>query len=36
MRRTELDWVRRTVAELRDGSLPWPELPGEAEGSDLT
>ena len=21
----ELDWCRRTVAEIRDGSLPWPE-----------
>ncbi|MFD9962178.1 PadR family transcriptional regulator [Amycolatopsis sp. NPDC058986] len=21
----ELDWTRRTIAEIRDGSLPWPE-----------
>jgi DNA-binding PadR family transcriptional regulator len=30
MRQAELEWVRATVAELRDGSLPWPapeELP---------
>jgi len=26
MRRAELAWVRQTVAELRDGSLPWPDL----------
>ncbi len=26
MRRAELDWVRTTVAELRDGTLPWPAL----------
>lgn len=26
MRRAELDWVRRIVAELRDGSLPWPSV----------
>jgi DNA-binding PadR family transcriptional regulator len=25
MRRAELAWVRATVAELRDGTLPWPE-----------
>ena len=32
MRRAELAWVRATVAELRDGTLPWPtleELTGE-------
>jgi hypothetical protein len=32
MRKAELAWVRATVAELRDGSLPWPtidELPEE-------
>jgi DNA-binding PadR family transcriptional regulator len=34
MRRAELDWVRQTVAELRDGSLPWPVVPAEAESSD--
>ncbi|GAA4529996.1 PadR family transcriptional regulator [Amycolatopsis samaneae] len=22
--RAELDWTRRTIAEIRDGSLPWP------------
>ncbi len=26
MRKAELTWVRATVAELRDGSLPWPAL----------
>jgi DNA-binding PadR family transcriptional regulator len=26
MRQAELAWVRATVAELRDGSLPWPSL----------
>ena len=26
MRRAELAWVRATVAELRDGTLPWPTL----------
>jgi DNA-binding PadR family transcriptional regulator len=26
MRRAELDWLRRTIAELQDGSLEWPEL----------
>jgi len=26
MRQAELAWVRTTVAELRDGSLPWPSL----------
>jgi DNA-binding PadR family transcriptional regulator len=36
MRRAELDWVRRTMAELRDGSLRWPVVPGEEEGSDST
>jgi DNA-binding PadR family transcriptional regulator len=30
MRRAEADWVRRIVEELRDGSLPWPDLPYEA------
>jgi len=25
MRKAELAWVRATVAELRDGTLPWPE-----------
>jgi DNA-binding PadR family transcriptional regulator len=35
MRRAELDWVRRTVGELRDGSLPWPVVPPETEkGAD--
>ncbi len=23
--RAELDWARRTAAEIRSGSLPWPE-----------
>lgn len=26
MRQAELAWVRATVAELRDGSLPWPSI----------
>jgi hypothetical protein len=26
LRRAELDWVRRRVAALQDGSLPWPVL----------
>ena len=26
MRRAELDWLRRTIAELKDGSLDWPDM----------
>ncbi|HWN91691.1 MAG TPA: PadR family transcriptional regulator, partial [Verrucomicrobiae bacterium] len=26
MRRAELDWIRRTIVELQDGSLEWPEM----------
>jgi DNA-binding PadR family transcriptional regulator len=26
MRRAELAWVRATVAELRDGTFPWPDI----------
>ena len=26
MRRAELDWLRRTIAELKDGSLEWPQM----------
>jgi DNA-binding PadR family transcriptional regulator len=26
MRRAELEWIRRTIAELNDGSLEWPEM----------
>jgi len=26
MRRAELDWIRRTIEELQDGSLEWPEM----------
>ena len=26
MRRAELDWLRRTIAELQDGSLEWPQM----------
>jgi DNA-binding PadR family transcriptional regulator len=26
MRRAELDWLRRTIAELEDGSLEWPQM----------
>jgi DNA-binding PadR family transcriptional regulator len=36
MRRAELEWVRHTVAELRDGSLPWPALPADVEGGNAT
>ena len=31
MRKAELAWVRATVAELRDGSLPWPAIEELAE-----
>jgi hypothetical protein len=31
MRKAELAWVRATVAELRDGSLPWPTIDELAE-----
>jgi len=31
MRKAELAWVRATVAELRDGSLPWPAAEELAE-----
>jgi DNA-binding PadR family transcriptional regulator len=31
MRRAELDWLRRTIAELKDGSLEWPQM---IEGHD--
>ena len=36
MRQAELAWVRATVAELRDGSLPWPtaEEAGEVDDRD--
>jgi DNA-binding PadR family transcriptional regulator len=26
MRRAELEWLRRTIAELKDGSLEWPQI----------
>jgi DNA-binding PadR family transcriptional regulator len=26
MRRAELEWIRRTIAELEDGSLEWPQM----------
>ena len=26
MRTAELDWLRRTIAELKDGSLDWPDM----------
>jgi DNA-binding PadR family transcriptional regulator len=26
MRRAELEWLRRTVSELKDGTMPWPKL----------
>jgi DNA-binding PadR family transcriptional regulator len=26
MRRAELEWLRRTIAELKDGSLEWPQM----------
>jgi DNA-binding PadR family transcriptional regulator len=37
MRQAELAWVRATLAELRDGSLPWPtaEEAGEVDDRDL-
>jgi len=38
MRQAELAWVRTAVAELRDGSLPWPsleEIKEEAETGNL-
>ena len=25
MRKAELGWVRATIAELRDGTFPWPD-----------
>jgi DNA-binding PadR family transcriptional regulator len=32
MRRAELAWVRATLAELRDGTFPWPTLADLKEG----
>ena len=26
MRRAELEWLRRTIAELREGTLEWPQM----------
>jgi hypothetical protein len=26
MRRAELDWLRRTIAELKSGTLEWPHM----------
>ena len=26
MRRAELDWIRHTISELKDGSLEWPQM----------
>jgi hypothetical protein len=26
MRRAELEWLRRIIAELKDGSLEWPQM----------
>jgi hypothetical protein len=31
MRQAELAWVRATIAELRDGRLPWPAASGLKE-----
>jgi hypothetical protein len=31
MRRAELAWLRRTVAELKDGTLEWPAMLTENE-----
>ena len=31
MRRAELEWLRRTVAELKEGSLEWPSLIDQME-----
>jgi DNA-binding PadR family transcriptional regulator len=32
MRRAEVEWVRRTAAELRDGAFPWPVYQDLEEG----
>jgi DNA-binding PadR family transcriptional regulator len=32
MRRAELGWVRATITELRDGTLPWPTIDELKEG----
>jgi hypothetical protein len=32
MRRAELAWLRSTLAELRDGTFPWPTLDQLKEG----
>jgi DNA-binding PadR family transcriptional regulator len=32
MRRAQLGWVRQIASELRDGSLPWPDI-GDPEGN---
>jgi DNA-binding PadR family transcriptional regulator len=31
MRRAELAWIRQTIRDLRDGTLPWPDLGGPEE-----
>jgi hypothetical protein len=31
MRRAELEWLRRTVAELKDGTLEWPAIVADNE-----
>jgi DNA-binding PadR family transcriptional regulator len=31
MRRAEVDWLRRIIAELKDGSLDWPQMIEEME-----
>jgi len=36
MRRAELAWVRATLAELRDGSFPWPTVDELAEGGFMS
>ena len=36
MRRAQLGWVRQIVTELRDGSLPWPEIRDPEESADLS
>jgi len=36
MRRAELGWVRNTLAELRDGTFPWPTVEELKEGGFMT
>ena len=36
MRRAELAWLRATLAELRDGTFPWPTLDQLEEGGFIS